>query len=505
MRVAVAIAAAWLLTEARASAAPPVAEQVTATPRTAGDRFGWGVAIDGDRAVVGAPGRTIGVYTTAGVVFPLERGDGGWTVQAPLDEIDTAYYGRGLGTCAALAGDVMAVCAPGYNNNYGGVSLYHAQAGVWVRDQVVFDAVTNADDRLGVAVAASGSTVLMGSTVTTIPVADAAIGRVRVFDFDGAWTEGAALMPVDNFGGDRFGYAVAVAGDVAVVGAPGKDASRGAAYVFVREAGVWSQTAKLVRASDRQEQDLFGSAVAIAGDTVLVGSYGRAGMTGAAYVFAAAAGVWSQTQELTSPAPTAGELYGASVALTSGYAMVAGYGFESEEGIGPRGGGYLYGRLADGYALLTELRAADGVPGDYLGIGAALSGATALLGAPYDDAPKPYNAGLSLGSAYVFRLNQGLGEACVVDGDCADGTLCCDEACASACEAAPTSSGEGSGGSTGAPVTTEIGGSSSEATGLPAPELEPLSEGCGCRSEGSGAAWMLVWVLVGGRRIRGRR
>src|SRR5688572_13482559 len=77
-----------------------------------------------------------------------------------------------------------------------------------------------------------------------------------------------------------------------------------------RAGGVWTESAKLVRASDRQAQDLFGSAVAIADDAVLVGAYGRVGSTGAAYVFERAADVWSQTQELTAPAPTMGELYG---------------------------------------------------------------------------------------------------------------------------------------------------------------------------------------------------
>lgn len=506
----VAAAALWSL--AGAAQAGPSVEQVTATPRTAGDLFGFAVAIGGERAVVAAPGRQVGVYTAAGVVFPLTRGPDGWLVEAPLDEPDTVAYGRALGLCAALGDEVLALCAPGYTAS-GAVLLFHLVDGAWVRDTAIYDTPATASDRLGVSVAASGATVVMGSTIATIPVMDMQPGRARVFAFDQTWSEQDALLPTDSEGGDRFGYAVAIDGDVAVVGAPGKEMSRGAAYVFVRAAGLWTQTAKLV-AEDRQPSDLFGASVAIAGDVIVVGAYGRDEAAGAAYVFEKPGEAWTQTQRLTAAVPTAGELFGETVAVTPGYALISGYGYERVEPYGPRGGAYLYGRLAGGYGLLTTLRGDATVPGDYVGYAAALAGSTALLGAPYDDAPTvpTFQMGMALGAAYLFEPAQEAGEACVLPADCVAGASCCEGVCvAGGCEAATTGeadTGSGTGGPTTTTTTTEPGPTTGgpEESGPPAPEIDPLSAGCGCDERaGRPASWAaLGWVLVGVPRRRRR-
>src|SRR6185436_11880672 len=90
--------------------------------------------------------------------------------------------------------------------------------------------------------------------------------------------------------GDLFGSSVAVAGDTAVVGAPlrdGKGKDSGAAYVFVRSGVTWSQQAKLL-ADDGAAGDEFGISVAVSGDTAVVGAYSRDDKgtdSGAAYAF----------------------------------------------------------------------------------------------------------------------------------------------------------------------------------------------------------------------------
>ncbi len=496
------LAAVWLAAGA-AGAAAPLVQQVTVSDRTKGDEFGWSTALDGEAAVVSLRGRAVNGLTSAGVVVTLRRAGDTWTITQILDEAASATHARQYGHMTALGDGLMAIGAPGANASAGAVYLYHDAGGAWVLDTVIADMQPTPDDRVGSSLAISGTTALIGVTPVTLPANDTAIGKVRVFDYAAGWSQSGLLMASDGEAGNRFGYAAAIQGDVAVIGAPGKDAARGVAYLFIRTGEAWTQTAKLA-ASDRLTGDLFGTAVAISGSAVLVGAYNVLGGTGAAYLFERQGEAWLQTQVLTAPMPMAGEAFGIRVALSGAYAMVAGYGYDNQPGFGPRGGGYMYGRLEGGYTLLTSLRPDDGVPGDYLGIGAAMADGVALLGAPYDDAMTlpSYDISSALGAAYVFRLSQGVGEACVVSEDCADGTVCCEEACALVCEVAPTTgemdASSSSGGETGS--GSSEGDSSGGSPQPPSPELEPLSEGCGCRTDGQGVGvWVLV-VLLGWRR-----
>ena len=82
----------------------------------------------------------------------------------------------------------------------------------------------------------------------------------------------AKLTAADGGPNDYFGTSVAISGDTAVVGVPYQDdySGTGAAYVFVRSGGTWSQQAKLT-ASDGAAFDWFGCSVALSGDTAVVG------------------------------------------------------------------------------------------------------------------------------------------------------------------------------------------------------------------------------------------
>lgn len=501
MRLAAFVAT--LVVAGSVRAAPPLTQQLTANDRLKGDEFGWAAAIDADVAVISARGRRIGDGQYAGVAVALRRVGGAWTVTQVIDEADSEESFRQFGHRIALAGGLMAIGAPGFNDGGGGVYLYHSVAGTWVRDMIVDDPQPTVDTRLGVAVAIDGTTALVGATNEALPPMpnDSSIGRVRVFEYGETWAETGFLLAIDSEAGNRFGFSTAIAGDVAVVGAPGKDSARGTAYVFVRSAGKWQQTAKLA-ASDRMPGDFFGTSVAALGDAVIVGAYAVLGGTGAAYVFERKGEAWTQTQVLTAPTPMVGEAYGIRVALSGAYALVSGYGYDTQMGFGPRGGGYLYGRLAGGYTLLTPLRPDDGVPGDYLGVGAGLSGGVAVLGAPYDDAnTQPvYDISSALGSAYVFRLNQGLGEACTADEDCSGGAACCDEVCAPACEGEPTSTGDV--GTSAGDETSSSGAGEASGGSPPSPSLEPLSPGCGCSAGGPGSAALWVPVFLRTRRRR---
>jgi hypothetical protein len=107
-------------------------------------------------------------------------------------------------------------------------------------------------------------------------------------------------------------------GDVALVGADAKDGLKGAAYLFVRRGGSWSERQKL-QASDGGPDDFFGASVALSkdGDVALVGAPdGLLFKLGAAYVFVRRAGSWSERQKLGASDAAPRDFFGDSVALS---------------------------------------------------------------------------------------------------------------------------------------------------------------------------------------------
>lgn len=128
-------------------------------------------------------------------------------------------------------------------------------------------------------------------------------GAAYVFEQrEGQWAQTARLQPIDAGPRQWFGFSVALSDEAIVVGAPthsGSGQRAGAAYVFERRAGVWSQTARLT-ASDVSPGMGFGHSVAISGDTIVAGVHVNEDGThpGAAYVFERTGGSWSEVARL---------------------------------------------------------------------------------------------------------------------------------------------------------------------------------------------------------------
>jgi hypothetical protein len=154
-----------------------------------------------------------------------------------------------------------------------------------------------------------------------------------------------------------------------------------------------SQQQKL-QASDGMPLDLFGLTVSLSADghTALVGAPGRT--VGAAYVFVEHGGTWSEQQELDSPAGSAEDTYGLSVALSAdgSTALVAApTGGSNQAGIV-----YSYARQGGTYVLNGQMAPSDGAFSDEFGASVSLSGLgnVALIGAPIHNGYQ--------GAAYVF-------------------------------------------------------------------------------------------------------
>ncbi|HJK95663.1 MAG TPA: cadherin-like beta sandwich domain-containing protein [Polyangiaceae bacterium LLY-WYZ-14_1] len=306
-------------------------------------------------------------------------------------------------------------------------------------------------DRLGEAVDVDGGRFVVG-----LPAEDSdgtgrgnddapEAGAVRVFELEEggseSWAEAALLKAPVPASGERFGASVALDGDTLVVGAPGTAtdglAGAGAAHVFVRDDdGLWSHQATL-EASNAGADDAFGTAVALAGDQVVVGAPGESSRgidpatndapgAGGAYVFTRDAdGVWSETVLLKAGNPDVDAAFGASVATQGGRVAVGAPGESTLDADDPEttapGSGAVYvfePRSVDG-ALVQEafLKAtptgAIGA-GDAFGTAVALFADSVLVGAPGDDAngsDRSNNEAPDAGAVYAFvREVDGEGE-----------------------------------------------------------------------------------------------
>ena len=192
--------------------------------------------------------------------------------------------------------------------------------------------------------------------------------------------------------GDHFGESVALDGDSALIGAvyDGEGGEKsGAAYTFVRRPDGWLLQQKLV-ADDAKANDKFGYAVAISGDTALVGAYSdddHGGNRGSSYIFERQAGEWEQRIELAPPSePDELFYFGIAVALDGDTALIGARRYRADvaiEGVDCySGSAFAYLREATGWRLQGVLEAADSSGCDRFGDKVAIESDTAVVGAP---------------------------------------------------------------------------------------------------------------------------
>lgn len=249
-------------------------------------------------------------------------------------------------------------------------------------------------DSLGWSLDVSGNTLVAGAlgADSTAPNGPPNAGAAVVFvRTGGQWAAQGRLEAVDAGAGRRFADTIAIDGDVVVVGAPLDDdlgARSGSVYVFVRQGATWSQQAKLT-AADGAANDTFGTAVAIAGDSLAVGSprnTNAAGVAaGAVYVFARAGTSWSQQAKLVGAELQPASFLGNSVTI-EGDTLVAGTNTNVDEAYVFVRSGTQWGQQA----RLTPSRS----EGESFGASVSLFGDTLAVGA--------LPSGLAPGAVYVF-------------------------------------------------------------------------------------------------------
>ena len=371
------------------------------------DYAGRAVAISGDTAVVGAAGADVGGNDGQGAAFVYVRSGGAWIQQARL-VADDGSGGDEFAFSLAISGDRIVVgarfAAIGGVAGQGAAYVFERSGTSWTQQAKLAAADGAAFDDYGNAVAIDGDIVAVGAQNAAVN-GNASQGAVYVYAFDGAWNFESRLAASDGAAWVQFGRAVSVRGDSVLVGAVsatiGANQGQGAAYVYTRDGGSWSERARLV-ADDGEAWDGFGGAVSLdAGQAIIGASSNGAAGQGAAYVFTGSGADWIQQGKLVASDAFNGDGFGTSVALSGGTA-IAGSLFSDLVVAQNAGAAYVYTRTGGVWLQQAKLVATDASDGAEFGIGAALDGTTALIGAEFASGADGWP-----GAGYVFASTAG--------------------------------------------------------------------------------------------------
>ena len=399
-RIGLTLLGIWAMTLNVFTQTPGSETLLTPSDTTYFQQFGWTVAADGETVVVGAPADYPGGLYSAGAAYVFVRDGDAWVEQAKLVAADAAECSQ-FGYVVAIHGDTLLVGAH-YDSAYAGAAyVFTRERNAWTQQAKLTPADAAGGKEFGCAVALDGDRLVVGAMADAQGGYNA--GAAYVFEKAGAtWSEQAKLMSGLAQPGDLFGFAVALAGDTAVVGSPfdddaGMDA--GAVYVFARTESGWGQQAELF-ASDAATSDVFGWSVAIAGNKVLAGApqkSGTAELAGAAYVFTRVGSTWSSEAKLVAADAQANDYFGYALALRRSTAAIGAPLDSSKETFA--GTTYLFRCAGNVWSQDCELSAKDVRPSDQFGVSVALTDSLLAVGAPFND-----QRGFDNGAAYAFAL-----------------------------------------------------------------------------------------------------
>lgn len=420
-----------------------------------GGYFGRAVALSGNTALVGAPNNTNASGSRAGTAYVYQRSGSTWSLQASIVspvvrpfrgfgasltlELDTAVIGNVIGDplevyqrsgtawtrvttissgegvplgTVRLVGGVLVAGAPTATvkgqSGAGAAYVFRGAGSVWARVGKMTSPDPAQSDGFGASVGLGVDRVVIGEPQDDQAGSNA--GAVHTFFLSPL--PSSMYTASDGASSDAFGTAVACDGETMIAGSPGRTGAQGsdvgAAYVFRRSGGGWSEEAVLL-AADGGRNSRMGEAVGLSDGLAIIGaplhSMGGNNREGAAYVFARSGSTWTQESRLTAADAARDDQFGASVAIEGDVAVVGAPG-DDFPGANDRGSAYVFGRIEGEWVPVAKLVAPDGAPNDWLGSAVAVHGDKIALGAPGDSHPGASGAG----SVYVFRLIDGAWE-----------------------------------------------------------------------------------------------
>jgi hypothetical protein len=291
---------------------------------------GWSVALsaDGNTAIVGGPGDN----NDAGAAWVFIRSGGTWSQQAKLVGTGAVGSNARQGWSVALSGDgnTAIVGAPNDNSGAGAVWVFTRAGGTWSKqgNKLVGSGAVGTIVSQGVSVALSGdgNTAIVGGQGDSL---SAGAAWIFIRCPGPGWCQQAKLVGSGAVGSTEQGFSVALSGDgnTAVVGGPFDDFGTGAAWVFTRSDGLWSQQGNKLIGNGAVGAAKQGFSVALSGggNIAIMGAYADNSDAGAAWVFTRSGGSWSQLgNKLMGNGAIGAAKQGTSVALSCNTAVVGG-------------------------------------------------------------------------------------------------------------------------------------------------------------------------------------
>ena len=311
-----------------------------------------------------------------------------------------------LGWAVSLSGNV-AVLGAHYDDEHGDKAgsayVYRFDGTSWGQEKKLIPSDVSPQDQFGNSVSVAENVIVVGSFADIRGVRNA--GAVYVFRFDGAdWVETSKLTPSDPVRGRTFGYSVCLCGTRLLIGAPGGNGfgrATGAAYVFEFNGSEWIETAKLI-APDAAMGEQAGISVALAGDLAVVGAWcaddgGRE--SGAAFIYQFNGSAWVCESRLTAPDAAAHDHFGSSVA-TDGSVVVVGAPGADLVGT-DSGAACAYARDGTTWRLLGKLEADEATRFDRFGEAVAVMDGIVVIGASRADDGRS----TPCGAIYLFEYD----------------------------------------------------------------------------------------------------
>ncbi len=361
-----------------------------------GSSFGLRTAIDGNIGVASAILDDLLFTPNAGTVRVYQNDGVTWqtvTTLAPPAAFSFQRLGIDLGVSgqwiAASTGSVSAACFADPNCETGAVHLFYNFGGGWVHwQQLVSDGLSPAD-RHGSRLAIDGDHLLVGAwddTNANGVRAGAVYAYRRPTTPLGNWQFEQKLLAGDGTTFDEFGSAIAIDGDTAIIGAR-KAGSSGAVYVFKYGDAGWNEIQKL-QPADLPNNAWFGDAVAIEGNQILIGAPLPMTAPGAVHAYQDFVGHgWLRTKVLTADDAETNARFGARISIDGNFAVIGAPNHESAVGRA-----YVFQRFGGGWLQRSGLMPADPAAGSNFG-SVALGGGRALIGAH----------GVGTGKVYTFK------------------------------------------------------------------------------------------------------
>lgn len=349
------------------------------------------------------------------------------------DYFGWATSGDGQWAVSSSSGDDLDSLGQNNINGSGAVFIYRReQNGEWGIHQKINSSDREISERFGWSVSIHGDILLVGAVYnrTNHTGIDSLINSGAVFVFrrnsNDQWIQESKLVPSDRLSGDRFGWSLDIYENLALVGAPyklgdttggktGNDA--GAVYLFKRDqTGNWSQIQKLV-STDQNDNDLYGSAVGIEGNFIVVGAKGQdldsnqgnyKNSSGAIYIYKEGVNNnWNETQKIVPIDRKPFMQFGNTISISSG-TIACGVYLESFDEIGlnqkdTAGAAYIFSLEQNKWSQSQKIVAPDRQKLDQFGWSIDVKNKVLAIGARFEShdtlgIPIP-----SSGSVYLYN------------------------------------------------------------------------------------------------------